>query len=306
MPKAAKAKKPAPTPAPYQKKEEAVPTGPVWEKKPKNFAIGGDIQPRRDLSRYVRWPKYVRIQRQRKILYQRLKVPPAINQFTNTLTRDVSINLFKLLHKYRPEDKAQKKERMKELAEKKEAGGDADDRKKTIMIKYGINHITKLCEQKKAQLVVIAHDVEPIEVRSRPGLRTHTRARAARTAQPASASVPPLPALRSRSPASWQLFIWLPAVCRKMDIPYCIVKSKSRLGALVHQKTATALALVSVRPEDRHEFSQMVTAIRQQYNENGKTIERTWGGGVMGVKSVAKTTKMQRAIDKELAKKAMM
>ena len=46
-----------------------------------------------------------------------------------------------------------------------------------------------------------------------------------------------------------QLVLWLPAVCRKMDIPYCIVKSKSRLGALVHQKTATAVALVSVRPE---------------------------------------------------------
>lgn len=46
-----------------------------------------------------------------------------------------------------------------------------------------------------------------------------------------------------------QLVLWLPAVCRKMDIPYCIVKSKSRLGALVHKKTATAVALVSVRPE---------------------------------------------------------
>jgi large subunit ribosomal protein L7Ae len=268
MPKAAKSKKPAPTPAPYEdpkSKKAEVPAGPIWEAKKKNFAIGGDIQPRRDLSRYVRWPKYVRIQRQRKILYQRLKVPPAIHQFNNTLTRDVSINLFKLLHKYRPEEKAQKKERLKDIAEKKEGGDDADNKKKTIMIKYGINHITKLCEQKKAQLVVIAHDVEPIE-----------------------------------------LVIWLPAVCRKMDIPYCIVKSKSRLGALVHQKTATALALVSVRPEDRHEFSQMVTAIRQQYNENSKAIERTWGGGIMGVKSIAKSTKIQRAVDKELAKKAMM
>ena len=45
--------------------------------------------------------------------------------------------------------------------------------------------------------------------------------------------------------------LWLPAVCRKMDIPYCIVKSKSRLGALVHKKTATAVALTSVRPEVR-------------------------------------------------------
>merc|ERR1712087_314781 len=159
--------------------------------------------------------------------------------------RNLSINLFKLLHKYRPEDKAAKK--------------------KPIYVKFGINHISKLCEQKKAQLVIIAHDVDPIE-----------------------------------------LVIWLPAVCRKMDIPYCIVKSKSRLGALVHQKTATALAMVSVRPEDRHEFSQLVTAIRQQYNENAKSIERNWGGGIMGVKSQAATAKHERALAKEAAKKAMM
>jgi len=61
-----------------------------------------------------------------------------------------------------------------------------------------------------------------------------------------------------------------------------------------------------VLTQDRHEFSQLVTAIRQQYNENGKTIERTWGGGIMGVKSQAATAKMQRAIEKEAAKKALM
>merc|ERR1711988_1567926 len=229
-----------------------------------NFAIGGDIQPRKELGRYVKWPKYVRIQRQRKILYQRLKVPPQINQFSNTLDKNLSLNLFKLPHKYRPEDAATKKERIATMAAAKEAGAD-EASKKPLYVKYGINHITKLCEEKKAQLVVIAHDVDPIE-----------------------------------------LVLWLPAVCRKMDIPYCIVKSKSRLGALVHQKTATALAMVSVRPEDRHEFSQLVTAIRQQYNENAKAIERNWGGGIMGVKSIAATTKHERALAKEAAKKAMM
>merc|ERR1712106_319143 len=104
-------------------------------------------------SRYVKWPKYVRIQRQRKVLYQRLKVPPSINQFHNSLDKNLSINLFKLLHKYRPEDKQSKKER-----------GADEDKKKPISIKFGINHITKLCEQKKAQLVCIAHDVDPIEL----------------------------------------------------------------------------------------------------------------------------------------------
>ena len=73
-----------------------------------------------------------------------------------------------------------------------------------------------------------------------------------------------------------------------------------------HHLLATALALTSVRSEDRHEFSQLVTAIRQQYNENAKQIERTWGGGIMGCKSQAATAKLERAIAKEAAKKAMM
>jgi len=208
----------------------------------------------------------VRIQRQRKILYQRLKVPPSINQFNNTLDKNLSLNLFKLLHKYRPEDAETKKERIAAMAAAKDAGSDdAEASKKPLFVKYGINHITKLCEDKKAQLVVIAHDVDPIEV-----------------------------------------VVWLPAVCRKMDIPYCIVKGKSRLGALVHKKTATAVALTSVKPQDRHDFSQLVTAIRQQYNENAKQIERTWGGGIMGAKSVAAQVKLQRALEKEAAKKALM
>merc|ERR1712100_580786 len=101
-----------------------------------HFGIGQDILPKRNLTRYVRWPKYVRIQRQRKVLYQRLKVPPSINQFQNALDRNLSINLFKLLHKYRPEDKATKKERLQGEAEKKEAGEDEASKKKPICIKY--------------------------------------------------------------------------------------------------------------------------------------------------------------------------
>ena len=175
-----------------KKAAAATPTGPVWEKKAKNFGIGQDIQPKRDLSRYVKWPKYVRIQRQRKVLYQRLKVPPSINQFSNSLDKNLSVNLFKLLHKYRPEDKQSKKERMQAEAEKKEAGAE-EDKKKPICIKFGINHITKLCEQKKAQLVVIAHDVDPIEV---PSLAPPRHPLSARSTPPRLAG-----ARRRRSPA---------------------------------------------------------------------------------------------------------
>lgn len=40
----------------------------LFKKEPKNFRLGGDIQPKRDLTRFVRWPRYVRIQRQKRIL----------------------------------------------------------------------------------------------------------------------------------------------------------------------------------------------------------------------------------------------
>ena len=55
----------------------------------KFFSFSGQhIQPKRDMSRFVRWPKYVRLQRQHAVLYQRLKVPPPINQFRFALDRN--------------------------------------------------------------------------------------------------------------------------------------------------------------------------------------------------------------------------
>jgi large subunit ribosomal protein L7Ae len=61
---------------------------PLIEKRPKNYGIGQDIQPQRNLGRMVRWPAYVRLQRQKKILNLRLKVPPAIAQFQHVADRN--------------------------------------------------------------------------------------------------------------------------------------------------------------------------------------------------------------------------
>merc|ERR1712072_905134 len=161
------------------------------EKKPRTFSIGGDIRPSGDLTRYVKWPKYVRIQRSRRILYQRIKVPPAINQFQSSFDKRQAGQLFRLLNQLKPETKAQKAERIGEQADAK-AQGDAASSKKPVCLKMGINHVTKLVEEKEAKLVVIAHDVDPIEI-----------------------------------------VMWLPSLCKARGIPYCIVKSKARLGALV-------------------------------------------------------------------------
>merc|ERR1712072_533325 len=160
------------------------------EKKPRTFSIGGDIlPPKRNLTRFVKWPKYVRLQRSKMTLLKRIKIPPAINQFSNTFDQRQASQVFRLLNNLKPETKTEKKERLAEQAEKVAAGGKGSAAKKPVAVKMGMNHVTSLIEEKKAKLVVIAHDVDPIEV-----------------------------------------IVWLPSLCKSRGVPYCIVKSKSRLG----------------------------------------------------------------------------
>jgi large subunit ribosomal protein L7Ae len=238
--------------------QAAQPAGknPLFEKRPKNFGIGGAIQPKRDLTHFVRWPKYVRLQRQKRVLFDRLKVPPSIHQFSRTLDKNLAKTLFAFLDKYKPETRAEKKERLqktaKQLSELKK-GQELPATPRPHFVKYGINHVTTLVETKKAKLVVIAHDVDPIE-----------------------------------------LVVWLPALCRKMAVPYCIVKSKSRLGQVVHKKTATALAITTVRKEDQPALNTLTQAIFENYNERFDDLRRVWGGGLLGRRSMDAIKKQEK------------
>jgi len=243
----------------------------LFSKDAADYRIGRDIQPKRDLSRFVKWPRYVRLQRQRAVLKERLKVPPSISQFTKVLDKNNADTLFRVLAKYRPETKAAKKKRLYETAkarhnEEKKAAGDkkapaADSKKpeaKPILLKYGINHVTTLVEQKKAKLVVIAHDVDPIEI-----------------------------------------VVWLPALCRKMEVPFVIVRSKARLGEVVHKKTATALAITEVKPEDAPKLEQLIQSAKTAFTEPHKK----WGGGLLGIKAQAIVKRRERAAAREAQKR---
>lgn len=76
----------------------------------------------------------------------------------------VATQLFRLMDKYKPESKQQKKARLKARAEERAAGKEDKPTKRPPVMRSGVNTVTALVEQKKAQLVVIAHDVDPIEV----------------------------------------------------------------------------------------------------------------------------------------------
>ncbi|EGW05962.1 60S ribosomal protein L7a [Cricetulus griseus] len=97
--------------------------------------------------------------RQRAILYKPLKVPPAINQFTQALDRQTATQL---AHKYRPGTKQETKQRLLARADKSTGKGDVPTKRPPVL--RGVNTFTTLVQNKKAQLVVIAHYVDPIEL----------------------------------------------------------------------------------------------------------------------------------------------
>merc|ERR1712130_274265 len=90
-----KGKKVAAAPLAVKKPEVKKVKNPLFVARPRNFEIGQSIQPKRDLSRFVKWPKYIRLQRQKAVLQTRLKIPPPINQFSQALDKQTATQLFK-------------------------------------------------------------------------------------------------------------------------------------------------------------------------------------------------------------------
>jgi large subunit ribosomal protein L7Ae len=227
---------------------------PLSQPAPKNFRFGNDIRPRIVKSRFVKFPRYVELQRQKRVLMKRLKCPPALAQFFEPLDKDESNKLFKILEKYAPETKKEKKERLKNDAKEKVKGKDKKDGKKPVSLKCGLNHVTYLVEQKRAKLVLVAADVDPIET-----------------------------------------VVFLPSLCKTMDIPYAIVSSKARLGSLVGKKTTTCVALTDFK-DNAAELENYCKIFREKFHgppAHSRKPEK-------GYKAISRENKAQKEL---LAKK---
>jgi len=164
------------------------------------------------------------------------------------------------MNKYRPETKQEKKSRLESEAAAKAENKEAPKDKKPLFIKYGLNHCVALIEAKKAALVAIADDVDPIE-----------------------------------------LVVFLPALCRKMGVPYVIVKGKARLGTVVHKKTAAVVTIQDVKSEDQKELSNIITAAKANFSDKFEDARRHWGGGKRGNKSTEKMNKRAKALGMTIA-----
>jgi len=224
-----------------------------FQARPKNFGIGQDVPYKRDISRFMRWPTFVTMQRKKRVLQRRLKVPPAVNQFTKTLDRSTRNELLKLVKKYAPENRKERRERLKKAAEDK-----AKNPKKTVSTKRplsvvsGLQEVTRAIEKKTAKLVVIANNVDPLE-----------------------------------------LVLWMPTLCRSQKIPYAIVKDKARLGDAIGQKTAVAVAITGVKKEDEDVLKNLVRSVNARFLARSDVIKRQWGGRQLSLRSRAALRKRQ-------------
>ena len=242
---------------PKQKEKIKEVKHPLCQPNPKNFRFGNDVRPRIVKSRFVKFPRYVQLQRQKRILMKRLKCPPALAQFFEPLDKDTSRKVYKALEKYTPETKKQKKERLEKEAKeqvndnKKNKDKKNKDEKKQITLKCGLNHVTYLVEQKRAKMVLIAADVDPIET-----------------------------------------VVFLPSLCKTMDIPYAIVPSKERLGKLANKKTCTCLALTDFK-ENAAELENLCKIFRDRFQgppPHSRKPEK-------GIKAIQKEKKAERELN---------
>ena len=157
--------------------------------------------------------------------------------------------------KYSPETRKQKAERLKNMAKtknNKERTGE-----KPCTLKFGLNHVTYLIEQKKAKLVVIANDVAPIET-----------------------------------------VVFLPTLCKAMDIPYCIVQNKAKLGKLVHKKSAAVVALTDFKA-NQSDLNTITRVCKEQFN----SVKQVHKNPEKGIKSEARERELAKIKLLEEAKK---
>lgn len=91
--------------------------------------------------------------KKKKALEAALKCPPAINQFRQKMDEELKDKIEEIFSRYKPETPEEKAKRIEEKREKPE-----------VSLQFGIRQIVQQIEKKKAKLVLIANNVDPIVV----------------------------------------------------------------------------------------------------------------------------------------------
>lgn len=159
---------------------------------------------RKDLTRFVKWPKFMRIQRQKQILFKRLKIPPVINLFIRLPDKNETTKVMNTFFpggekserwstlsnlKWIDESKNRHdKKGTENVTENKKNSEENFSNSKNYML-TGLRRVINSIRNGKALFVIISYDVNPIE-----------------------------------------MIVWLPFLCKKYNVAFSIINNKKVLG----------------------------------------------------------------------------
>jgi large subunit ribosomal protein L7Ae len=73
--------------------------------------------------------------------------------------------------------------------------------------------------------------------------------------------------------------IWLPALCSKFNVPFSIIKNKSRMGQLVNRKKTSCIAMtIHDVSSINTEIGKILDTFRIHFNNHFEETMRKWGG----------------------------
>merc|ERR1739838_123260 len=116
---------------------------------------------KKNLDRFIRWPRYIRVQRQKAVLLKRMKVPPSIAQFKATMDKNQVASVSKILENCKPLSKGERKKEVRAIAAAK-TEGQIKEFSKPNFLSFGIKDVVSAIQKGKAKMVIIAADVDPI------------------------------------------------------------------------------------------------------------------------------------------------
>jgi large subunit ribosomal protein L7Ae len=157
------------------------------------------------------------------------------------------LQIIKFVERYKPATKKAKADSLKKAAAASEQSLAPSAVAAPKALEYGVKDVTALVESKRAALVIIAHDGDPIEI-----------------------------------------VIWLPALCRKFEVPYLIVKGKARLGQVVGLAATSCIAIGDVKEEDKKELQRILDSVSSNFTNLCQDLLHKWGGGELSDETKAK------------------
>jgi large subunit ribosomal protein L7Ae len=95
---------------------------------------------------------------------QRPRIHPPVNQFNVTLKKEEAVRAFMFLDRSKPDSKKAKAAKLKKAAEEQAKSLAPTATHTAKLIEYKIKDVTHMIEAKRVRLVIIAHDVDWIEI----------------------------------------------------------------------------------------------------------------------------------------------